>query len=286
MAGVSGIYDDPELYQIACAYRDVPAEADALVAWAGNHWLAPDATPASDLESSSAPARNAGPASVLELAAGPADHALELARRGLRPTALDISPAMCRWAADRASQAGLPLEVVQADMRDFKLAGGPVDLAITMLNSACHLFTLDDMIAHLGAVARALVPGGLYIIELAHPADYLGESARTSSEWTIEQDGLTASIRWGGPPDVIDPVTQVTREQVHVTARYADGTTRTVTDVVPNRFWTATEITAAIRLAGGFTVAATYGDFDDTTPVDAPDAWRLILILRRDSERN
>ncbi len=280
---MSGIYDDPELYQIACAYRDIPAEVDALLAWAARHGPAPDAAPLSAVGSSSAPSSAGAPCSVLELAAGPADHALELARRGLRSTALDISPAMCDWAAGRAGQAGLPLDVVQADMRDFKLAGGAVDLVITMLNSACHLFTLDDMVAHLHAVAGALVPGGLYIIELAHPADYLSESARTSSEWTIEQDGLTADVRWGGPPDVINPVTQITHEQVNIIARYADGTTRTVTDVVPNRFWTATEVTAAIRLAGGFTVAATYGDFDDTTPVDAPDAWRLILILRRDA---
>jgi len=278
MAGVSGIYDDPELYQIACAYRDIPSEVDALLAWSRTH-IRPGAGPSAAQE----PGTTEGPFHILELAAGPAEHALELARRGLRLTALDISPAMCRWAADRAGRAGLPLDVVQADMRDFKLAAGPVDMAITMLNSACHLFTLDDMVAHLGAVARAVVPGGLYIIELAHPADYLSESARTSSEWTIEQDGLTAEVHWGGPPDVIDPVTQVTREQVHITARYADGTTRTVTDVVPNRFWTATEIVAAVRLAGGFTVAATYGDFDLTTAVDEPDAWRLILVLRREA---
>jgi SAM-dependent methyltransferase len=291
--GVSGIYDDPELYQIACAYRDIPAEVDALLEWASMHWEAPDAGGPSDAGPPAEPSLAAGPCAerspaagpsrVLELAAGPAEHALELARRGLRCTTLDISPAMCRWATDRAGRDGLALEVVQADMRDFKLDSGPMDLAITMLNSACHLFTLDDMIAHLGAVARALLPGGLYVVELAHPADYLGESARTSSEWTVEQDGITADIRWGGPPDAIDPVTQVTREEVNITARYADGTTRTVTDVVPNRFWTATEITAAIRLAGGFTVAATYGDFDHTTPVDAPDAWRLILVLRRDA---
>ncbi len=280
---MSGIYDDPELYQIACAYRDIPSEVDALLAWASEHWRAPGAgrLPVTGPSSDTGP--GGGPGRVLELAAGPADHALELARRGLRSTALDISPAMCDWAATRAGQAGLALDVVRADMRDFKLASGPVDLAITMLNSACHLFTLDDMVAHLHAVAGALVPAGLYVIELAHPADYLGESARTSSEWTIEQDGLTADVRWGGPPDLIDPVTQVTREQVSITVRYADGSTRTVTDVVPNRFWTATEVTAAIRLAGRFTVAATYGDFDDATPVDAPDAWRLILILRRDA---
>src|SRR6516225_5648786 len=79
IAGVSGIYDDPELYQLACAYRDIPAEVDALLAWAGRHLREP----------------GAGPGSALELAAGPADHARELARRGLLATALDISPAMC-----------------------------------------------------------------------------------------------------------------------------------------------------------------------------------------------
>jgi len=263
---VSGIYDDPELYQIACAYRDIPAEAEALLAWSGEHWTRP----------------GGGPSSVLELAAGPAGHAMELARRGLRATALDINPAMCSWAAGRAALAGLALDVIEADMRDFKLAGGPVDLAITMLNSACHLFTLDDMIAHLHAVAGCLVPGGLYVIELVHPADYLTQASRTSNEWTITEKGLTADVRWGGPLDVINPVTQVTQEHVNITVHYKDGTLRTVTDVVPNRFWTATEITAAIRLAGGFTVAGSYGDFDRSTPVDAPEAWRLILILRRD----
>jgi SAM-dependent methyltransferase len=265
---VSSIYNDPALYRIACAYRDIPSEVDALLAWAARHWAI----------------SGGGPSAVLELAAGPADHALELARRGLHSTALDINPVMCSWAAEQAAREGLALEVVEADMRDFKLTAGPgqVDLAITMLNSACHLFTLDDMVAHLGAVSASLVPGGLYIIELAHPADYLSQASRTSNEWTIEQDGLVADVRWGGPLDAIDPVTQVTNEHVNITVRNPDGVTRTVTDMVPNRFWTATEITAAIRLAGGFTIVASYGDFDQTTAVDAPEAWRLILILRRD----
>jgi SAM-dependent methyltransferase len=270
IAGVSSIYDDPEVYQIACAYRDIPSEVDALLAWAARHWLEP----------------GRGPSSVLELAAGPANHALEFARRGLRSTALDINPAMCSWASGRAATAGLALEVVAADMRDFTFTDSAghdrVDLAITMLNSVCHLFTLDDMVSHLGAVAASLVPGGLYIMELAHPADYLTQASRTSNEWTIEQDGLVAEVRWGGPLDAIDPVTQVTCEHVNISVRYFDGTTRTVADVVPNRFWTATEIIAAIRLAGGFTIAATYGDFDETTTVDATDAWRMILVLRRE----
>ena len=264
MARVSGIYDEPELYQLACAYRDVRAEVSALLSWCDKHYH-----------------NEGGVRSVLELAAGPAEHARELARRGLRATALDWSPAMCAYAAAQAEAAGLDLGVVEADMRDFTIPGH-FDLAITMLNSACHLFTLDDLLAHLTAVAAHLGRGGLYVVELAHPADYLAPVPRTSSEWCVEQGGVRAEVRWGGPEDRIDPVSQITREHMSITAHAADGTVRTVSDVVPNRFWTATEMTAAVRLAGGFTVAASYGDFDGTTTLADPAAWRMILILRRD----
>jgi SAM-dependent methyltransferase len=280
IARVTGIYDEPELYRLACAYRDVPTEADALLAWCATHYQGTGTV-----------------RSVLELAAGPAEHARELARRGLRATALDRSPAMCAYAAAQAKAGGVDLDVVEADMRDFHVSapGGEepdgarhrFDLAITMLNSVCHLFTLDDLIPHLAAVAAHLIVGGLYIVELAHPADFFAPMPRTSSEWTIEADGVHAQVHWGGRQDKIDPLTQVTAEHMTITATAADGTIRTVSDVVPNRFWTLTEFTAAVRLAdaaaagAGLTLAGSYGDFDQSTALDAPTAWRMVLILRR-----
>jgi SAM-dependent methyltransferase len=263
---VPGIYDEPELYEAACAYRDVPGEVAALLRWSGKH-RDPDTGPLR---------------SVLELAAGPAEHSRELARRGLDATTLDLSAAMCARARERTAADATRLTVVQADMRDFSLPR-QFDLAITMLNSLCHLLTLDDLLRHLASVARHLAPGSLYIAELAHPADFFAAERRTSSEWSSEVDGGTVRVRWGGGSDEIDPVTQITREHVSVIYCERDGAVRTVTDVVPNRFWTATELTAAIRLAGGFAVAASYGDFDADTPVEAPDAWRMILVLRREA---
>jgi SAM-dependent methyltransferase len=272
IAWVSGIYDEPELYELACAYRDITAEVTALQAWCAAH-------------------RGGPVGSVLELAAGPAEHARELARRGLRATALDRSPAMCDYAAARAKSAGVTLDVIEADMRDFRITdavGDPVlfDLAVTMLNSVCHLFTLDDLVRHLAAVRAHLPAGGLYIAELAHPADIFAAEPRTSNDWVIDADGLHADVRWGGRGDVIDPLTQVTREHMSITATAADGTIRTVSDVVPNRFWTLTEFTAAVALAnagasaGHFELIASYGDFDDKTALDASAAWRMILILQ------
>jgi SAM-dependent methyltransferase len=268
MARVSGIYDEPELYQLACAYRDVPAEVSALLTWCDKHYK-----------------NDGGVRSVLELAAGPAEHARELARRGLRATALDWSATMCAYAAAQAAAAGLELDVVEADMRDFTIPAR-FDLAITMLNSACHLFTLDDLVRHLTAVRAHLVAGGLYIVELAHPADFFAPEPRTSSEWTVDApDGLHAEVHWGGRGDRIDPLTQVTNEHMTITATSKDGIIRTVSDVVPNRFWTLTEFTAAVALANaraaGFELVASYGDFDETTALDAPTAWRMILVLRR-----
>ena len=321
---MSGIYEEPELYELACAYREIPAEVTALQAWCATHFEAapptagqPDSAAAEGLQVSG----GTGVRSVLELAAGPAEHARELARRGLRATALDRSAAMCAYAAAQAKAAGVDLQVVEADMRDFTIKGPDgarvlFDAAIAMLNSLCHLFTLDDLVRHLTAVRAHLVPGGLYIVELAHPADFFAPVPRTSSEWTIDAPGVHAEVRWGARSDRIDPLTQVTNEHMTITATASDGTIRTVSDVVPNRFWTLTEFTAAIALAntrqtptgsfalssasieavsanepktaapraalsGRLELVATYGDFDETTPLDAATAWRMILILRR-----
>ena len=260
---MAGIYDEPELYEAACAYRDVLVEVDALLQWYRKY-----------LDPAAGPLR-----SVLELAAGPAEHARELSRRGLDVTTLDLSAAMCARAGDLAKANGTPLTVVQGDMREFRL-GRRFDLAITMLNSLCHLLTLEDLLRHLACVAGHLAPGQLYFIELAHPADFFAAERRTSSEWSTEVGDGTVSVRWGAK-DQIDSVTQITREHVSVTYHKRGGSVRTVTDIVPNRFWTATELAAAIRLDGGFSLVASYGDFDADLPVDAAEAWRMILVLRR-----
>jgi SAM-dependent methyltransferase len=193
---------------------------------------------------------------------------------------------MCAFARAKAEEAGLALTVVEADIRDFRLAAPPsFDLAITMLNSLCHLMTLDDLVAHLESVAAHLADGSLYVVELAHPADFFSSEPSTSNEWATDMDGGKVTVRWGGRRDRIDPVTQVTREHVTVTYRKIDGSERTVTDVVPSRFWTATEFQAAMRLAGGFCVVARYGDFNGDLALDAPAAWRMIFVLRRGGPR-
>ncbi len=244
------IYDHPQAYELACSFRDVSGEVDVLRAWAGDA------------------------AEVLELAAGPAEHAREFARRGVAATALDLSPAMCAYAREHGD--GLPLEVVRGDMTRFAL-GREFPLVITMLDSTAHLMTLDAFVAYLGCVRDHLAGDGLAVIEMSHPADRLGDTPRVSNSWTVEKDGLRARVRWGEPGDELDPITQIVRD--HVTIAIEGG--EVIQGVVPYRFWTATELAAAIRLAGGLAVEAQYGDFDTDVPLGARHAWRMITLLRR-----
>jgi SAM-dependent methyltransferase len=251
---MTSIYDAALGYEIAFSYRDVAAEVDALLRWCGTE-----------------------PTAVLEVAAGPAEHAIECVRRGMRATALDLSAAMCERAVANATAAGVTLHVINADMRDFETSYS-VDLAFCMISSISHLLTLDDLVAHLTAVRASLNNDGCYVIEGSHPSDYLHKKT-VKSEWSVERDGITVHLAWGNDTDAMNPVTQLTN--VHVTMKVVDahGSTATTESVERDRFWTATEMVAAARLAG-LTVVAQYGDFDGRGLSDA-GAWRMITVLRR-----
>lgn len=257
---MSGIYDHPWTYELACAFRDVPAEITAILGWYDRHGA------------------GGTPRSMLELAAGPAEHAREFARRGAAATALDLSPAMCEYAARAAAREQLPIEVVQGDMTVMNL-GRRFDLIATMLDSTSHLMTLDAFVAHLCRVAEHLAPSGLYVLEMSHPADRLSAEPSTATAWTVDRDGVRADVRWGEAGDRLDPVTQIAADRVTVTVTHPGGRTEMVRDVVPYRFWSATELAAVIRLAGTLEVVAQYGDFDGAALTD-PAAWRMITVLR------
>lgn len=249
---MSGLFDFPRAYEVAFSFRDVAAEVDALLGWHG------------------------GPvASALELAAGPADHALDLAGRGVPTSALDLSEAMCRRAAERAAERGLTLPVTHADMTDFHL-GAAFDLVFCLIDSLAHVLTLDHLVAHLTCVRAHLAPGGAYVIESLHPADGFHPGARTDTEWTIERPDLRVRVRWGRD-EPIDPLTQITDMLVTIDLSGSWGAER-IGQVLAQRFWTADEIDAAARLAG-LHVSARYGDFAGG-PLDGPGAWRMISVLR------
>jgi SAM-dependent methyltransferase len=257
------LYERAELYDIAFSYRDFGAEIDVLTAWYDR------------MTGRRAPAR------VLELGAGPAQHAREFARRGAEAWALDMSPAMSDYARAQAEAEGLRLEVVTADMTAFE-PPRQFDLALLMMNTVTHALTESAVVGLLESVARSLVPGGVFVMEVAHPADDEshpeGEPAR---QWTVTRGKTTVDIRWGGTENLVDLQRRVWTANVELNANI-DGRRVSYVDQVPMRAWKRRGLDEAIQRAGGFGTVQFYGDFAPDAAFERPDAWRMIYVLQRD----
>ena len=106
-----------------------------------------------------------------DLACGTGTTALDLAARGFRMYGVDLSPGMCRAARRKARERKLPLRVIQADMRDFRLPE-PVDLILSEYDAINHVPRHSDLRRVSSAVAGALNPGGWCFFDVNNLAGF------------------------------------------------------------------------------------------------------------------
>jgi len=105
-------------------------------------------------------------ADALDVGCGTGRHALKLARRGARVTAMDQSTGMLAKAREAAMREGLPIEFHEASIRDgLPFASGCFDFVICALVLSHDL----DMPAALREFHRVLRPGGHAVITDWHP---------------------------------------------------------------------------------------------------------------------
>jgi hypothetical protein len=189
---------------------------------------------------------------------------------------------MRTYARRRAREQGVDLTTIDADMVRFRIPRRRFELAVIMLDSASHILDLDSMISHLRSVGAHLVPGGLYVMEMSHPADFLAGSPKTQQRWRLTRGARHVDVRFTSPPGAFDPATQVWDNRLSITVTER-GKQRVLRDRVALRRWTAVELDAAARLAGGLRVAERHGSFDVDGPfgTGAPEEWRMISVLER-----
>lgn len=95
-------------------------------------------------------------ARVLEVAPGPGYLAIELARRGLRVSAVDISRAFVRMVGDHARAAGVEVDVRHGNASELPHADASFDYIVC--RAAFKNFA--DPLGALNEMHRVLVPGG------------------------------------------------------------------------------------------------------------------------------
>jgi SAM-dependent methyltransferase len=103
---------------------------------------------------------------VLDLACGPGRHSVALAQRGFRVTGVDRTTFLLSKARERADDAGVTVEYVQQDMRDF-CRPDSFDLALSMFTSFGYFDHVDEDRLVLSNLRRSLRPGGVLVMDVA-----------------------------------------------------------------------------------------------------------------------
>ncbi len=183
---------------------------------------------------------------VLDVACGYGRHALHLARQGLRVVGLDLSDYLLGLATARAAAENSPARFVRADMRVLPF-GEVFDAAVCLGGSFGQFANEDEDLALLTETARALKPGGKFLLDVANRDGIL--SRFIGKDWNELEDGTVVlhERRWDSLQGRVEGRDVVIG---------ADGRKREYEHSM--RLYGAPEITSLLRRAG-FDVLALYG---------------------------
>ena len=251
------IYDHPRYYELLFSFRDIEAEVGFL-----------------DLC-----ARRFGGDRVqrlLEIGCGPALHAGPLQALGYSYRGLDNNPTMLGHAQQKW-QGLKPLpRLIKGDMVDFRM-DEPVDMAFVLMGSL-NLSNDGELRSHFDALASALRPGGLYVLDWCLQfTDPLGDKA--GKPFRVSRDGIDM-VSW---IDIrpVDPSHQIYEERWTVSVT-ENGATRMLTMLERNKALMPEEFRRFVDNRDDFEFVGWWTDCDLAHPIDgASEVLRPIAIVRR-----
>ncbi len=123
---------------------------------------------------------------ILEPACGSGRLLAEMARRGYQVTGFDKSGHMLEFARARLEQEGLEAELLVRRLERFRMRRS-YDVALCLVSTFKYLLEEQSAHSHLKSVARALKPGGIYVLGF-HLSQY-GDRTRHRERWVGRRNG-------------------------------------------------------------------------------------------------
>lgn len=104
------------------------------------------------------------PARILDVPCGYGRHSVELARRGYAVAGVDAAQTQIDRARQKAQDAGVSVDLHLRDARELDFES-EFDAALNLFLSFGYFETDDEHLAMLAGIARALKPGGRFLME-------------------------------------------------------------------------------------------------------------------------
>jgi len=206
---------------------------------------------------------------ALDLACGPGRCSVALARRGFTVTGVDRTKLLLDRARSRARRAGVAVEWVRADMRDF-VREEAFDLALSMFTSFGYFDEKEEDLAVLRNVLASLKPGGVFLMELVGKEFLAGVFQPTT------MDTLPDGSRLVQNHEIFDDWTRIRNEWVLV----RKGRTRTFR--FHHTIYSGQELKDRLH-AAGFARIQLFGSLEGHPY--GRDSERLVAVARRPGRR-
>ena len=136
-------------------------------------------------------------ARILELCCGTGRLTIPIAKDGYDIKGVDYTSPMLERAKEKASQAELKIDFIEADIRELNL-GEKFDLIFIPFNSIHHLYKNEDLFDTLKVVRNHLKEKGLFLLDCFNPnIQYIVENERKQqviAEYTTN-DGRKVLIK-------------------------------------------------------------------------------------------
>jgi len=128
---------------------------------------------------------------LLEPGCGGGRLIVEMAALGYEMVGMDLSKPSLAYLRRRLQRRGFAAELIHGDMTSFEL-DQPVDSGFCTFNTFRHLLTEEAAVEHLNCVAKAIRPGGIYI--LGFHIIPLDADEQCTERWKARHGGTEVSV--------------------------------------------------------------------------------------------